>query len=65
MLLKYYGWLNINDISILPCNCKDSVFTDPYHGHILSGDLRMKNRGKLRKLLPKGPKYREQIEKEY
>ena len=49
----------INDPSILPCNCKDSSFADSHHGHIISGDLRLVEDNKLRKLFTKGPKYRE------
>ena len=32
---------------------------DQHHGHIVTGDLRIVTNGKLRKLLTKGPKYRE------
>ena len=49
----------LEDPSSLPCNCKDSVFTDQHHGHIVSGDLRLIQNNQLRKLFAKGPKYRE------
>ena len=45
----------------LPCNCTASPFTDANHGHILSGDIRIVQSNKLRKLLCKGPKYREPV----
>ena len=47
------------DSSILPCSCADSPFIDRHHGHIITGDLRIVQNNKLRKLLAKGPKYRE------
>ena len=47
------------DPSILPCSCTDSPFVDAHHGHIISGDLRIVENNKLRKLLCKGPKFRE------
>ena len=45
----------------LPCNCTTSQFTDANHGHILSGDICIVQNNKLRKLLCKGPKYREPV----
>ena len=45
----------------LPCNCTTSPFTDANHGHIVSGDIRIVQNNKLRKLLCKGPKYREPV----
>ena len=45
----------------LPCHCTTSRFTDPNHGHIVTGDTRIAQNNKLRKLLCKGPKYREPI----
>ena len=47
------------DPSIFPCSCNDSPFKDNHHGHIISGDLRIVENNKLRKLLTKGPKFRE------
>ena len=49
------------DNTILPCSCADSPYSDDHHGHIISGDLRIVKDNKLRKLLSKGPKYREPI----
>ena len=43
------------------CNCKESEFCDPHHGHIVTGDLRIVSDDKLRKLLSKGPNYRENV----
>ena len=47
------------DPSILPCSCAGSSFIDAHHGHIITGDLNIVQNNKLRKLLVKGPKYRE------
>ena len=41
------------------CRCSDSPFCDPHHHHIITSDLRIIENGKLRKLLAKGPNYRE------
>ena len=45
----------------LLCNCKTLPFTDASHGHIVNGDIRIVQNDKLRKLLCKGPKYREPV----
>jgi len=42
-----------------PCECESSTFCDPHHKHIITGDLRLIENTKLRKLLTKGPNYRE------
>ena len=49
----------LNDETILPCFCHNSPFTDPHHKHIVSGNLQIVTVNKLRKLLSKGPKFRE------
>ena len=49
----------VADNSILPCSCGDSPYRDDHHGHVITGDLRIVQDNKLRKLLSKGPKYRE------
>ena len=41
------------------CKCSDSTFCDPTHGHIITGDLRIIPNQKLRKLIAKGPNFRE------
>ena len=41
------------------CKCEHSEFCDPHHKHIITGDLRVVSNPKLRKLLTKGPNYRE------
>ena len=41
------------------CNCADSTFCDPNHGHIITGNLQIIGNSKLRKLMSKGPNYRE------
>ena len=43
----------------ISCDCKTSQFCDSHHGHIVTGDLRFIKNTKLRTLLSKGPKYRE------
>ena len=43
----------------LPCECNNSPFADKHHKHIVTGDLRLISNSTLRKLLSKGPKYRE------
>ena len=42
-----------------PCCCGQSSYCDPDHKHIVTGDLRIVENRKLRKLLTKGPNYRE------
>jgi len=41
------------------CHCHLSNFCDDHHGHIVTGDLRVIENNKLRKLLTKGPNFRE------
>ena len=41
------------------CDCKSSTFCDADHQHIITGDLRIIANTKLRKLLSKGPNFRE------
>ena len=41
------------------CDCTNSEFCNPHHKHIVTGDLRLITNSKLRKLLSKGPNYRE------
>ena len=51
---------DISFVENLPsCDCENSGFCDPHHKHIVSGDLRIITNQKLRKLLSKGPNYRE------
>ena len=42
------------------CDCQSSTFRYEPHGHVITGDLRIVRNRKLRRLLEKGPKYREQ-----
>ena len=60
---KFVDEIDINeflqDITSLPCSCSDSPFSDPFHKHIVTGDLRIIKNSKLRKLFSKGPKFRE------
>ena len=50
----------LDNMNNLPCNCTTSPFTDAKHGHI-SENIRIVQNNKLRKLLCKGPKYREPV----
>ena len=49
----------LKDPTILPCSCENSRYKDSYHNHIITGDLRIVDDIGLRKLLSRGPKYRE------
>ena len=48
---------NTNEVSI--CECHNSPFRDADHNHVLTGDLRIIEHAKLRRLLTKGPNFRE------
>ena len=41
------------------CSCKNSNFINRHHGHIPTGDLRITENDKLRKILSTGPNYAE------
>ena len=41
------------------CQCKESKFRYEPHGHVITGDLRVRENAKLRELVAKGPKYKE------
>ena len=47
------------------CLCANSTFCDPNHHHIITGDLRIIENAKLRKLLIKGPNYRKPVSINY
>ena len=51
----------LDNLNKQPGNWTTSTFTDANHGHILSGDICIVQNNKLRKLLCKGPKYREPV----
>ena len=51
----------LQDNTILPCDCINSPFVDPYHNHILTGNLNIISDSKLKGLIAKGPKYREPL----
>ena len=51
----------LDNMNNLPCNCTTSPFADPNHEHIVAGDTSIVQNNKLRKLLCKGPKYREPV----
>ena len=43
------------------CNCHTSSFADPFHKHIITGNLCFIRSRKLRQLLMKGPNFREAV----
>ena len=49
------------DSNSISCNCSNysDDFIDPNRGHVLTGNLQIINNNKLRKLISKGPKFRE------
>ena len=49
----------IEENNSLNCDCANSKFCNPSLNHIITGDLRLVENGKLRKLLSKGTNYRE------
>ena len=56
--------IDTNDLTtygtgLTSCDCAGSEFCDPNHGHILTGDLRVIGNQKLRKLVARGPNFRE------
>ena len=51
----------LGNMNNLPYNCTTSPFTDPNHGHIVTGDIHIVQNNKLSKLLCKGPNYREPV----
>ena len=53
--LNCHEWTSSNN----SCDCKTSIFCDPHHGHIMTGNLQIIKNSRLRSLLTKGPKYRE------
>ena len=42
-----------------PCHCDQSEFKNEDHGHVITGDLRIIKNAELRKLIAKGPNFRE------
>ena len=40
----------LDNINNLPCNCTTSPFTDPNHGHFVTGDICNAQNNKLPKL---------------
>ena len=56
--------IDINDTEtfgtgLATCDCHDSEFVNEHHQHVVTGDLRIIQNGKLRKLISKGPNFRE------
>ena len=54
IILNDDGSINVDN-----CMCENSPLCDQDHGHIITGDLRIVENSKLRKLLTKGPNFRE------
>ena len=54
-----------NMINIEECDCINSKFIDKNSGHIITGDLRIIENKKLRRLLSKGPNFREPTKKNF
>ena len=54
--------LNVSDYlsSPLTCQCKESKFCHKPYDHVVTGDVRVTENAKMRELVFKGPKYREQ-----
>ena len=52
--------LNVSEYLSNPqtCQCKESKFCYEPHGHVITGDLRVIENSRLRKLVAKGPTYR-------
>ena len=50
---------SVDDILNMDCECSSSEFCDSNHKHVITGKLGIVNNVKLRKLLSKGPNYRE------
>ena len=59
--LTYLSSLNVSEYLSNPqiCQCEESKFCYEPHGHIITGDLRVIENAKLKKIVAKGPKYRE------
>ena len=57
---KFVKSIDVNnalaDNTCFPCSCHNSEFKNNFHGHIITGDLRIVQNDKLRNLLRKGPK---------
>ena len=51
----------LDNMNSLPCNCTTSPFTNPNHGHIVTGDICIVQTNKFKKQLCKGSKYREAV----
>ena len=51
----------LDNVNNLPCICTTPPFTDPNHGHIVTGGILIFQNNKLRKLLCKDPNYREPV----
>ena len=51
----------LNNPENYPCKCNTSPFKDENHKHIISGDINIVHNNKLRRLISKGPNYREPV----
>ena len=50
---------SVNELQNMECDCRNSEFCDADHGHVITGNLGIVKNVKLRKVLSKGPNYRE------
>ena len=50
---------NLNIIDDIECDCQSSPYCDPDHGHVITGNLNIVQNNSLKKLLSKGPNFRE------
>ena len=50
---------SVDNILHMECDCSNSQFCDSDHKHVITGKLDIVNNAKLRKLLSKGPNFRE------
>ena len=50
---------NLHFLDDMNCNCSESSFCDPYHKHVITGNLNIVQHNALKKLLSKGPNFRE------
>ena len=55
----------LEEVSYIPntdtCECRYSQFCDPHHEHGITGDLRIIDNSKLKKLMTKGRNYRDPV----
>ena len=61
-ILNYRQFVTTDDFCMTDdCDCSSCQFTDTGLGHVCTGDLRIVQNSKLKRLLMKGPNYREPV----